>query len=131
MSAHILVIDDNPANLDLANYLLRMAGYEVASASDGAAGLQRAKSARFDLVLSDILMPKMDGYELARQFKSDPGLAATPLIAVTALAMRGDRERIVDAGFDGYISKPIDPQQFLGEIRRYLVRRKNGQSADR
>lgn len=115
----------------MAAYLLRMSGYEVSTARDGAAGLQCARTAHFDLVMSDILMPNMDGYELARRFKADAALAKTPLIAVTALAMRGDRERIIDAGFDGYISKPIDPPRFLGEIRRYLTESKNGQSADR
>ncbi|HKU66952.1 MAG TPA: response regulator [Candidatus Baltobacteraceae bacterium] len=123
MSARILVIEDNPANRDLISYLLRAFGYDVECESNGAAGLQSALSGGYDLVLSDILMPDMDGYEFARRFKADPGVSKTPLIAVTALAMTGDRERVLRSGFDGYISKPIDPQKFAGQIAAFLSSR--------
>lgn len=118
--ARFLVVDDNRSNLDLMLYLLRAFGYEAQGAHDGLSGLEAARGSAFDAVLVDILMPGMDGYELARRFKADDVLAATPLIAVTALAMVGDRERLIAAGFDGYIAKPIDPPTFLTQVERYL-----------
>jgi CheY-like chemotaxis protein len=120
MGARILVVDDNQANLDLMLYLLRAFGHQAEGLSDGVAGYEAAKSGEFALVVTDILMPGIDGYELARRMKSDARLAATPVIAVTALAMAGDRERIDAAGFDGYIAKPIEPQTFVAQIEAHL-----------
>jgi len=120
MGARILVIEDNPQNLRLMTYLLTSFGHTTTTAVDGQAGLAAARADRFDLVLCDILMPVLDGYEVARVFKADERLQATPIIAVTALAMVGDRERILSAGFDGYISKPIDPQLFVREVDGFL-----------
>lgn len=128
MSARILVIEDNPTNLDLITYVLRALGYDVAFETNGLDGLETAQSGNFDLVLADILMPELDGFELAKRFKADPGLAGTPLVAVTALAMTGDREKILASGFDGYISKPIDPQKFGAQIEALLPGSKRGQS---
>jgi CheY-like chemotaxis protein len=118
--ARVLVVDDNPTNLDLMTYLLRAFGHEPTGVADGTAALEAAQSGAFALVLTDILMPGIDGYELARRLKSDPSLASTPLIAVTALAMPGDRERIEAMGFNGYIGKPIDPQLFVAQVEAYL-----------
>ncbi len=118
----ILVIDDNAANLDLVLYLLRAFGYRADGMRDGLAGYESARSGNHDLILADILMPGIDGYELARRLKGDPRLSSVPLVAVTALAMPEDRERIAAAGFDGYISKPIDPQRFVAEIEVFLSR---------
>lgn len=129
MSAHVLVIEDNVTNLDLITYLLRAFGYEVSSETDGLAGLEAARTAGYDLVLADILMPGLDGYEFARRFKADDKLAGTPLVAVTALAMTGDREKILASGFDGYIPKPIDPQKFAAQIESFLMRNARGQSS--
>lgn len=126
MSARVLVVEDNAANLDLIGYLLRAFGYDVVCESDSAAGLEHARNGGYDLVLTDILMPKMDGFEFARHFKSDVRIAATPLVAVTALAMAGDRERILAAGFDGYIGKPIDPKKFAAQIAAFLNRDRHG-----
>ncbi|HEY9179736.1 MAG TPA: response regulator [Candidatus Baltobacteraceae bacterium] len=123
MSARILVIEDNAANRDLISYLLQSFGYDVQCETNGADGLNRALAGRFDLVLSDILMPDMDGYEFARRFKAEAAFAPTPLIAVTALAMTGDREVILQSGFDGYISKPIEPQKFAAQISAFLDKR--------
>jgi two-component system, cell cycle response regulator len=120
MSGRILVVDDNRANLDLMLYLLQAFGHEAVGVSDGLAAHEAARAGDFALILTDILMPGIDGYELAARLKSDAALAATPLIAVTALAMAGDRERIKAAGFDGYIAKPIDPQTFVAQIESYL-----------
>ncbi len=120
MSARILVIDDNAANLELAVYLLRAFGFDPEGRTDPAAGLAAAHTGDFAIVLTDILMPGIDGYEFARRFKRDVRLSSTPLIALTALAMDADRERIAAAGFDGCITKPIDPQRFVGEVESYL-----------
>jgi CheY-like chemotaxis protein len=115
-----LVADDNQANLDLVLYLLNAFGHDAVGVTDGLAAYEAARAAHFGLILTDLLMPGIDGYELAKRVKADACLAATPLVAVTALAMASDRERIQAAGFDGYISKPIDPQTFVAEIERYL-----------
>ena len=118
MGARILVVEDNPTNLQLMMYLLKAFGHEAVAASDGLRGMEAVGRERFDLVLCDVLMPGIDGFEFARRYKAIPNLA--PLIAVTALAMVGDRERLLEAGFDGYISKPIDPETFVSSIEPYL-----------
>lgn len=118
--AHVLVVEDNRNNLDLMVYLLRAFGHEVTGLTDPRDAVEVARREHFDLVLADILMPGMDGFELARCFKSDPQLKDDVLVAVTALAMVGDRERIMKAGFDGYISKPIDPQNFVMQVDEFL-----------
>ncbi|MEO6835262.1 MAG: response regulator [Candidatus Tumulicola sp.] len=128
-AARILVVDDNGSNLELMLYLLHAFGYRAEGASDGLSGLERARGTRFDAVLVDILMPGIDGYEFARRFKSDAARATTPLIAVTALAMVGDRERAFSAGFDGYITKPIDPQAFLAQVETHLAESLRSDSA--
>jgi CheY-like chemotaxis protein len=120
VAALILVIEDNPQNLRLMIYLLESFGHTTVSALEGLSGLEAALRGTYDLVLSDIMMPGIDGYELARRFKADERLKAIPLIAVTALAMVGDRDRVLSAGFDGYISKPIDPQRFVSEVDAFL-----------
>jgi CheY-like chemotaxis protein len=130
VTGRILVIEDNVANLELITYLLRAFGYEVSTATDGSSGLERARADTYDLVLTDILMPQLDGFKLAQQFKCDSRLASTPLVAITALAMTGDREKILAAGFDGYISKPIDPQIFASQIEAFVRRKKRGESSD-
>lgn len=122
MSARILLVEDNPANRDLMSYLLRAFGYEVVCEDDGCSGLASALGGGYDLILADILMPKMDGYEFARRFRAQAPDTSAALVAVTALAMAGDRERILGAGFDGYISKPIDPQRFASQIAGFLGR---------
>lgn len=126
MPARILVVDDNRTNLELMAYLLEAFGHECIVASDAVAGLERARTSACDLALVDILMPGMDGYAFARQFRDDAALAGTPLVAVTALAMPGDEERIRNAGFDGYISKPIDPERFVQQIEAHLGTRDAG-----
>ena len=120
MNRRILLVEDNDTNLDLMSYLLRALGYHVTCAKNGRSGLECAQTDNFDLVLTDILMPDVDGYELAKRFKADEALKRVPVVAVTALAMTGDRDRILAAGFDGYISKPIDPQKFGSQIESYL-----------
>jgi len=120
VSARILVIEDTPANLDLMTYLLESFGHTVQSAKDGGEGLECARRDPPDLIVCDIHVPGMDGYEVARQLKADPVLRRIPIVAVTALAMIGDREKVVAAGFDGYLSKPIEPEQFVAEMEVFL-----------
>lgn len=118
--ARILVVDDNASNLDLILYLLRAFGHDAQGAVDGLAGLEAARSGSFDLVLSDILMPHVDGLELLRQLRADPRLTGCSVVAVTASAMVGDRENLMKLGFNGYIAKPIDPEKFIEQVDSYL-----------
>lgn len=120
--ARVLVVDDNAVNLDLMLYLLRAFGHEAEGLADSLSGLQAALSGEFAIVLSDILMPGIDGYEFARRFKANTHVTSVPLVAVTALAMLGDRERIAAAGFDGYIGKPIEPRTFVAQVEAFLDR---------
>jgi CheY-like chemotaxis protein len=119
MTASILVIEDNEDNIRLADYVLRAFGYEPLLAMDGAEGLRIALECKPDLILLDIRMPHMDGYEVAARVKQ-ADLRGTKVVAVTASAMVGDRERIAAAGFDGYIQKPIDPETFIADVERFL-----------
>src|SRR5437016_5942914 len=120
MSHRILVIEDNPANLELMLYLLKAFGYDPLSAMDGAAGLRLAMEHKPFLVICDIQLPGLDGYEIVRTLKKSPEHNAIPVVAVTAFAMVGDRERLLASGFDGYISKPIDPETFVLEVEGFL-----------
>lgn len=129
--ARILVIEDNRTNLDLMLYLLRAFGHEPIGLTDPAAALDTARDGNFDAIVSDILMPGLDGFSLAGAFRAAPELKSTPLIAVTALAMRGDRERILSAGFDGYISKPIDPATFVSQVNAFLPQQRDGDDSRR
>ena len=115
------MIEDNEDNINLVDYGLRAHGYEPLLATDPVEGLRIALERRPDLILLDIRMPRMDGYEVAARLKQ-AGLEGTKVVAVTASAMVGDRERITAAGFDGYIQKPIDPETFIAEIERFLPR---------
>ena len=128
--ARILLIEDNPDNLDLMSYLLTAYGHAVTTAEDGESGIAAARTSRPDLIACDIHLPGVDGYDVAKALKSDPTLADVPVIAVTALAMVGDRERILAAGFDGYITKPIDPQRVVGELDAYLPANLRGAAPD-
>jgi CheY-like chemotaxis protein len=119
MTATILVIEDNPANIRLVEYILCAHGYEPLLATSGAEGLQIAAEAKPDLILLDIRMPHMDGYEVVARLKQME-LEGAKIVAVTASAMVGDRERITAAGFDGYIQKPLDPKTFIVDVERFL-----------
>jgi CheY-like chemotaxis protein len=120
MRSNILVIEDNQDNRDLVEYLLRARGYEPRMAPGGGEGVRMALASPPDLVLLDIRMPEMDGYEVVAALRSQPGLSRTRIVAVTASAMAEDRKRISDAGFDGYIQKPIDPETFVEQIQGFL-----------
>jgi CheY-like chemotaxis protein len=114
------VIEDNPANMELMTYLLKAHGYTSLTAMDGESGLALAARELPALIICDVHLPQLDGYGVVRVLKRTPSLRDIPAIAVTALAMVGDRDKLIDAGFDGYISKPIEPETFIGEIERFL-----------
>jgi two-component system cell cycle response regulator len=103
-------------------YLFRSFGHETMSADTGDHALDLAQSAVPDLILCDLRLPGMDGFELLGRLKADPRLRAVPVVAVTAYAMPGDRERVIGAGFDGYVSKPIDPQSFVRQAEAFSER---------
>jgi CheY-like chemotaxis protein len=129
MPARILIVEDNADNLKLMSYLLRAFGHAVLAAGDGDAALAAARREAPDLIVCDIQLPTVDGYQVARQLKSDPDLRAIPAVAVTALAMVGDRDKVLAAGFDGYITKPINPRTFVGQVEAFL--RPGGQPRER
>ena len=118
----ILVVEDNPANMTLATFLLQSAGYTVLSATDAETGLTLARNEQPDLVLMDIQLPGMDGLTATALLKGDQATRAIPVIALTALAMKGDEERIRAAGCDGYIAKPLAYREFLATISAHLVK---------
>jgi CheY-like chemotaxis protein len=120
MPARILVIEDDPNTLELMTYLLGAFGHTALAACNGVAGMAVASAERPDLIVCDIQLSELDGYGVACALAENSQLSAIPVIAVTALAMVGDRERILAAGFDGYMSKPIVPETFVGELDRYL-----------
>lgn len=120
MPATILIIEDDDASRELVKYLLEVAGYPTLGAEDGRTGVQKALEARPDLVLCDLQMPVMNGYEVARYLRDAPGWRRVPLIAVTAFSMPGDRESALLAGFDDHITKPIVPETFVAQVEAYL-----------
>ena len=120
--ATILVVEDNPTNMKLAVLLLEKAGHVVISATDAEAGLTLARDEQPDLILMDMQLPGMDGLEATAQLKRDDATRAIPVIALTALAMKGDEERIRAAGCDGYVAKPMGYQDFLATIAAQLAR---------
>ncbi|MBN8213378.1 MAG: response regulator [Xanthomonadales bacterium] len=122
MSTCILVVDDNPINLKLASELLEMEGYEVLRASDAEEAQSILGEARPELILMDIALPGMDGLALTRKLKSTPGLAHVPIIALSAFAMKGDEEKALASGCDGYITKPINTRTFPTQIKGHLRR---------
>ncbi len=121
MVACILVIEDDEASRMLVTYLLEADGYRVYGAPDGREGVRAALEHGPDLILSDLQMPVMDGYEVARLLHADPGWRRAPLVAVTAFSMPGDREKALEVGFQDHISKPIDPERFVRQVEAYLA----------
>ncbi|WP_457573063.1 response regulator [Desulfolithobacter sp.] len=116
----ILIIEDNEQNLYLITFLLESVDFVVLQARDGQQGLEVAAAEHPDLILLDIQLPLMDGYEVARRLKQQKETAAIPIVAVTSYAMAGDRETILAAGSEGYIEKPIDPDSFVAQVQQYL-----------
>jgi len=117
----VLIIEDNPTNMTLAIFLLQSAGHTVISATDAEAGLTLARDEHPDLILMDIQLPGMDGLQATGLLKRDAATRGIPVIALTALAMKGDEERIRAAGCDGYIAKPMRYQDFLSTVAAQLA----------
>jgi two-component system, cell cycle response regulator DivK len=121
----ILYVEDNPDNRLLVRRVLLSEDYSLLEATDAMDALNVLKTARPDLILMDINMPDMDGYTLTAKIKSLPGFERVPILAVTANVMRGDKEKTLEAGCDGYIQKPLDIEQLTREIEKFLSRRTN------
>jgi CheY-like chemotaxis protein len=122
MTARILLVEDNEMNRDMLSRRLARRGYEVLVAVDGADGVALAQERRPDMVLMDVGLPVMDGYAAARALKADPATRAIPIIALTASAMVGDREKCMEAGCDDYDTKPVELPRLLAKIEALLAR---------
>src|SRR5580700_161956 len=117
----ILVAEDNPVNCELLRELLEARGYSVIEAPDGQEALRMIEQSHPDIVLLDIGMPVLDGFAVIRKIRENPSLATLPVLAITAYAMRGDQEKILNSGFDGYLSKPLNPLSLTAELDRLLT----------
>ena len=119
-TATVLVIEDDLASRELLTYLLEAAGYRVLAAENGALGLGMAIADAPDLILCDLQMPVMNGYEVAQSLRCHPAWRVVPLVAVTAFSMPGDREKALEVGFDEHLSKPIAPETFVDQVQGFL-----------
>jgi CheY-like chemotaxis protein len=119
----ILLVEDNPMNRRVAQFILKSQGYIVLEARDGQEALELLKNHLPDLILMDLQLPGLDGFTVTRIIKQDAATKAIPVVALTAYAMKGDAERALEAGCDGYITKPIDPDDFPQTVARYLKNR--------
>jgi CheY-like chemotaxis protein len=117
---YVLLVEDNAQNRYLATYLLESGGYEVGCVTTGLEAIEAIRGRRPDLVLIDILLPEMDGYELGRRVRAEPQFHDLPIMALTSYAMPGDRHKAMAIGFNGYMEKPINPETFLAEVRQVL-----------
>jgi two-component system, cell cycle response regulator DivK len=120
MRNRILIVEDEPKNLKLMRDLLDRFSYETIEANDGEQGVALAKSSKPDLILMDVMMPKMDGLEATRLIKADYATKDIPIIALTSFAMKGDRERTIEAGCDAYLAKPVDIAEVLKTVAYYI-----------
>ena len=116
----VLLVEDNEDNLIIYSTILRFGGYRVVEAHDGRAALEAARTMAPNLILMDVSIPYVDGLEVTRRLKSDPATRRIPIIALTAHALPSDRDRALEAGCDGYISKPAEPRAILAAVRREL-----------
>jgi CheY-like chemotaxis protein len=127
----ILIAEDNAINRELFRELLEARGYTVVEACDGPEALRMLEQSQPDLLLLDIGMPVLDGFAVVRAIRENPNLAALPVLAVTAYAMQGDQERVLNSGFDGYLSKPINAKSLAEELERLLNKRDDRNAAPR
>jgi len=125
MNKTILLIEDNEQNRYLATFLLEKRGYSVVPASDGVTGIELGLRFQPNGILLDIHLPGLDGYEVARALRRNALLDGVPIIAVTSYAMAGDREKAMEAGCDGYIEKPIDPDTFVSEVEKLFLQERS------
>lgn len=121
MAPRVLVVEDNPVNMELVTQLLEEEGYQVLAAETAEIGLSMAAAERPDLILMDLQLPGLSGYEATQRLKADPATAAIPVLALTSYAMRGDEEKALAAGCDGYLTKPLNTQVFRDTLRRFLT----------
>jgi two-component system cell cycle response regulator DivK len=126
----VLLVEDNPDNFELVRYLLEQAGHQVLAANTGRKGMDVARKELPDLILMDLSLPEIDGWKAASQLKADPKTANIPLLALTAHTLPGDRQRALEAGFDGFISKPIDIRTFPEKISQALKNKQNGKQGE-
>jgi len=124
----VLIAEDNPVNRELLRELLETRGYAVVEACNGQDALRQIEAARPDILLLDLGMPVMDGFTTLRHIRENPALATLPVLAVTAYAMQGDRDKIIAAGFDGYLPKPVNASALIQEMERLLARRQSAQA---
>jgi CheY-like chemotaxis protein len=117
---YILLVEDNAQNCYMATYLLESGGYEVACVTTGPEALSSIRRRRPDLLLTDIQLPEMDGYELGSLLRADPQFRDLPMMALTSYAMPGDRQKAFALGFNGYLEKPINPETFVADVRQVL-----------
>jgi CheY-like chemotaxis protein len=127
---NVLIAEDNAVNRELLRELLEGRGYTVLEACDGQEALQMIEEAQPELLLLDIGMPVLDGFAVIRRIRENPRLALLPVVAVTAYAMRGDREKILKSGFDGYLSKPLNPSSLTAELDRLLIKSRHPADPD-
>ena len=120
MTKMILIVEDEPKNLTLLRDLLQVSGYSTIEATDGEQGVELAKSRKPDLILMDVQLPKMDGLEATRILKADTTTRNIPILALTSYAMKGDKERVLEAGCNGYLPKPFNIKELLKEVTEYL-----------
>jgi CheY-like chemotaxis protein len=125
----VLVAEDNPINRELLRELLENRGYSVIEACNGQEALDMVEQSRPDVLLLDIGMPVLDGFAVMRKIRENPSLATLPVLAVTAYAMQGDRDNVLNAGFDGYLSKPINARDLANEVERLLRKREDRNTA--
>ena len=120
ISRCILVIEDNVDNLELVSFLLERSGFQTIKATDGRNGLEIARTNRPDLILMDLTIPEIDGWNLVQRLKQDPATTSIPVLAMTAHILPGDRKRAIDSGCDGYITKPLDIPNFIPTLEKYM-----------
>ena len=121
-TARILVVEDTPANIQTLTAILKEKGYQLSVATNGRQALEVIEKVHPDLVLMDVMMPEMDGYETMRRIRGNPRFRMLPIIALTAKAMKGDREKCLEAGASDYVAKPVNTEQLLSLVRMWLHR---------
>ena len=131
MQSTIMIVEDNEPNLELMSFLLTTFGYSVVKARDGVEGWELLNQQAPDVILCDLEMPRLNGYELTKKIKAEETFSLVPVVAVTAYAMVGDREKVMATGFDGYLTKPIDPQRFVQQVEAFLPVYKRMQQPER
>ena len=124
-ATRVLVVEDNERNLKLVRDVLQYAGYEIIEASTGEEGVELAQSLSPDVILMDLQLPDIDGMEALRRIRKSPVTADVPVVAVTAFAMQDDRARVFDAGFDGYLEKPLSVRELPAQVQQFLTARRS------